>query len=430
MPTTAKHTRYFGSYLETIRRCVNKATTEYIWVVASVCDYNDFDFNWKPAPWEAKQIHCWASDKQHQGDTFLIPVEEFKKQEPLEKLEWFADVHYHHPGVKRFGIDVIYTSNMMEGLQKIDQYYTVVSVDTEEWVQIRNTQHAVGLDASKAFVSPSLWGEKAIYPLNKSGSAALVPIECKSKINDQLYDYPHISYDFAERLSDIALDIVFIDNGEKNALKHYEHLCEVTQGDRNRVRHVNGINGRTQAYQAAASMSQTQWFFAVFAKCEINPEFDWEWQPDHFQAPKHYIFHAKNPVNDLEYGHMGVIAYNRDLVMNPPNEIGLDFTLSAPHAVIPELSCVARYDTSPYDTWRTAFREALKLQVSYHDNYTIETEYRLHKWKTVGNGQYGEWSIRGAEDAVKYYEDSKGDPAKLKFSYEWDWLNNYFQQKY
>jgi hypothetical protein len=31
------------------------------------------------------------------------------------------------------------------------------------------------------------------------------------------------------------------------------------------------------------------------------------------QEPKHYIFHARNPVNGLVYGHQAMIAYNREL---------------------------------------------------------------------------------------------------------------------
>jgi len=101
IPECTQYVRYFGSHLETIRRCVNKARTEYIWVISDVCLYRSFDFNYRPAPWEAKQIHCWASGDQEQGDTFLINVEEFKKQSDIERLEYYQDVQYNHPGVER-----------------------------------------------------------------------------------------------------------------------------------------------------------------------------------------------------------------------------------------------------------------------------------------------------------------------------------------
>ena len=48
---------------------------------------------------------------------------------------------------------------------------------------------------------------------------------------------------------------------------------------------------------------------------EVDYLFDWSWQPDRLQQPKHYIFHARNPVNNLEYGHQAMIAYNKKLVL-------------------------------------------------------------------------------------------------------------------
>jgi hypothetical protein len=66
----------------------------------------------------------------------------------------------------------------------------------------------------------------------------------------------------------------------------------------------------------------------VFAKLEVSSSFDWSWQPDRLQEPKHYIFHALNPVNGLEYGHQAMIAYNRKLVLENTAP-GLDFTLDS-----------------------------------------------------------------------------------------------------
>jgi hypothetical protein len=192
-------------------------------------------------------------------------------------------------------------------------------------------------------------------------------------------------------------------------------------GDRNKVKRVDGVNGRVLAYHASAQASTTPWFFAVFAKLEVNPEFDWAWQPDRMQQPKHYIFHARNPVNGLEYGHQAMIAYNKNLVLDNSG-VGLDFTLDSEHEVVPVLSGTAYYNSDAWTCWRTAFREALKL----HTSTDVESKYRLQQWLTVNlAGITGEWSIRGAEDAVEYYESVGGDFAELKKSYDWAWLSSY-----
>jgi hypothetical protein len=153
----------------------------------------------------------------------------------------------------------------------------------------------------------------------------------------------------------------------------------------------------------------------------VDVDFDWSWQPDRMQQAKHYIFHARNPVNGLVYGHQAMIAYNRQLVLANPG-VGLDFTLDSPHEVVPVLSGIAQYNTSEWSTWRTAFREVLKLRASLPD---VENEYRITQWLKSTESAYSLMSVAGAEDALEYYEEVGGDFDQLKKSYEWSWLASY-----
>jgi hypothetical protein len=190
---------------------------------------------------------------------------------------------------------------------------------------------------------------------------------------------------------------------------------------------VRGVNGRTAAYQEAARQSVTPWFFAVFAKLEVvGGEFPWdEWLPDYFQEPKHYIFNSRNPVNGLEYGHQGMICYNKNLVL-ANNNPGLDFTLSQPHESVPILSGIAHFNQSPWMTWRTAFREVVKLKHFMATQPTLETEHRLNTWLTVADGKYAEYCLMGAADAVDYYNEVGGVYDKLMLSFDWAWLKERF----
>jgi hypothetical protein len=77
-------------------------------------------------------------------------------------------------------------------------------------------------------------------------------------------------------------------------------------------------------------------------------------------------------------------------------------------------------------TWRTAFREVVKLRHFMDIQPTLETEHRLTTWLTVAEGDFAEWSIRGAEDAVVYYTEVGGDYEQLKLSFEWAWLRQRF----
>jgi len=218
------------------------------------------------------------------------------------------------------------------------------------------------------------------------------------------------------------LDIVFIENGEPNAEDNWMMLeNRILLLEPNKLHRVSNVKGRAAAYHAAARASTTPWFFAVFGKLAIDFQFDWEWQPDRMQEPKHYIFHAKNPVNGLEYGHQAMIAYNKDLVLNNPG-VGLDFTLDSPHEVVPIVSGTAYYNSSAWQCWRTAFREVLKLKAALPD---VEAEYRISRWVLPNFDEINKWSQLGALDAIEYYDEVGGDFVALKKSYEWEWLASY-----
>jgi hypothetical protein len=179
----------------------------------------------------------------------------------------------------------------------------------------------------------------------------------------------------------------------------------------------------------AAEMSITPWYYAVFAKTELADSFEFNFKPDYYQLPKHYIFHARNSLNGLEYGHMGIVLYNCNIVKNQ-KEFGIDYTMSAPHVVVPELSANASFNSTPYQTWRTAFREAAKLAQFCDEQANIENEYRLQVWLTKAKGLYSEWCLQGARDGYEFYQTNKRMPANLKQAFDWTWLQSYFESIY
>jgi hypothetical protein len=409
---TTRRVRYFDNYRDTLIRLAKSIGTEheYVWVCSSICDYTNFDFTWHPEQWQATMLHVFASDEQKFGDTFFMHVPTFAEYaEHKALLEWY-DCNFVNAGVPRRPMPIV----------QHDQDSHVDVVRTRDFagplaVFTQSTYMSTNL------VTVPLWREqtKTIVPLNPGASSVVVPRTAIPYIKTQLYDYPYI--DKTHRmLKDQLQDIVFISNGEPNAKKNFKRLTMIPRD--NRLVRVDNINGRAAAYHAAAEASTTPWFFAVFAKLEVDIDFDFTWQPDRMQQAKHYIFHARNPVNGLVYGHQAMIAYNRQLVLANPG-VGLDFTLDSPHEVVPVLSGVAHYDTSPWSSWRTAFREVLKLKASLPD---VESEYRLNKWLDVTSDETDpQWSRFGAEDAVEYYDQVNGDFAALKKSYEWDWLASY-----
>jgi hypothetical protein len=406
-------TRYISDYLGTLRRILSKSQHEYVWLVSSVCDYTNFDFTWHPSEWQQDMLHVFASNEQKFGDTFYVNVPSFmEKTSELALLEWFDTIHFVSDiSVPRRPVPVIRHEHD-------SQVPAVWAHDFQDPV-VQFVRH----DAVDNPPAINLWREKmkTIVPLTPGAGSVLVPREAKNYLKTQLYDYSNIDKTHRTQGNDRPLDIVFIENGEPNALDNLRWLSGVTAGLDNRTVRSSGVNGRAAAYHAAAQASETDWFFAVFAKLRVDPDFDWSWQPDRMQEAKHYIFHAKNPVNGLEYGHQAMIAYNKRLVLANPGR-GLDFTLDDKHEVVPILSGTAYYANSPWMAWRTAFRECLKLC----GQKDVESQHRLKKWHTMTTDESnGQWSVWGAEDAVAYYEEVGGNFDALKKSYEWAWLASY-----
>ena len=409
-----EHTvRYVSDYLGTLRRLLSKTSSEYAWVVSSVCDYTYFNFTWHPSEWQQSMLHVFASDRQRFGDTFYVHVPTFlQRSQDIKLLEWYDGLNFVE--------NIMVPRKPMPVVEHAHDTH-VAAIQEHEFVTPLVMFSTGGSTVFEPTVS--LWQErtKTVVPLTRGAGVTVVPREAKTHLRRQIYDYPYIDKSYA-RGQEPPLDIVFIDNGEPGADQNWAFLNVTTQNSNNRIHRSSGVTGRVAAYQAAARLSTTPWFFAVFAKLRVEGTFDWTWQPDRLQEPKHYIFHARNPINGLTYGHQAMIAYNRRLVLANPG-VGLDFTLDDAHEVVPILSGTAYYNDTPWMTWRTAFREVLKLKASLPD---IENESRLREWLTdSGAVKNSEWSVCGAEDAVEYYDAVGGDFDALKKSYDWAWLSSY-----
>jgi hypothetical protein len=414
--------KYEHSYLNTFKNMLTglaQRKEHYVWVCSSICDYIDFDFTYIPDPYAKEQLHVFPSEHQQYGDTFLIDVNKLREGiTEIDMLSEFDKVNYNrHQKVRRLPCPVFTVEDSQTELTTYDYQFPYAVFQTNEYVD--NQYEPLNVwDMDKADVLVT----------NKGASRIVVPKTAKDIIKGDVYDYPYID---TKNMSDTQpLDIVFLSNGEERADEHYDRLCEVAKKFNNRIVRVDGVNGRANAYHAAANASNTPWFFSVFAKLEVDRHFDFEWQPDRLQERKHYIFHARNPVNGLVYGHQAMIAYNKKLVLNNPG-IGLDFTLDSLHEVVKIVSGKARFDTDEYSTWRTSFRECVKLKDTVVKNPDdVVSVSRLKTWATVGNGDYGQDSINGALDAIEYYDSVSGDIDKLKLTYEWDWLKDYYNNKY
>lgn len=414
-------TRYISDYLGTLKRILSKVHDEYVWITSSVCDYSKFDFTWHPSEWQDRMLHVFASDDQPFGDTFYVHVPSFlEKTQNLNLLEWFETIHFvKDVVVPRVDMPIIhYTDDSLVPAVMSSNFSSPLAVFTTQ--KIYDTK----------LPTVSLWREKTktIVPLTSSASTTIVPKNAISHICTQMYDYPYIDKTYVQDFPSHLQDIVFISYDEPDADKNWKILHDRFA----RAQRVHGVQGMEKALEAAADVSTTPWYYAVFAKTKLHESFDFTFVPDYMQRPKHYIFNCHNTVNGLEYGHMGVVMYNCKGIkyQNQQGDFGLDYTLSFPHESVPLLSCYGNFDQSPYHTWRTAFRESAKLAYFESVNSTIDGAYRLNIWRTRAQGEHAIWSLRGAEDGVDFFASAQGQLEVLKQSFQWQWLREYFIKKY
>ena len=396
---------FVESYLEVLKSVIDDISTEYFWFFANFVDLKSIDIDFIPEQHEIDQIHVWYN-KNKEGNIFLIPTKQLKEQiHNLKFLRDYKDINYHRN-------DTIIQNNITKKQFSLAQPYEALE-DTKEnfytWLYNKDLKKS-----QLPNFYPSFWEDIKLYTWGKTNDIMLVPNFTELK---QFYDIDrivHYDLDYEAR----PMDIIFISYDEPGASERFEKLKQ----NYPRAKWCKNIQGQTKAYHTAASMSDTDYFFAVFPKIDLVDSFDFTFQPDRLKNPSHYIFDCYNEVIDCTYGHDGVILYNKRLVLDT-TEPGLDFTMSQSVTTVPILSAINKLDETSLLAWRTAFREVIKLKLQ---KQTVENNFRLKKWTTIGKGNKAEWVHKGAMDAVDFLNNGN-DPFE---SYNFDTIKKIFEEKY
>jgi hypothetical protein len=399
-PLTADfQVRLITTMEEAIKAAVNKSRREWLWIYSDVCDYDDFDWNWLPDLDQRDQIHCWPSGTCEKGDTFLVHVPSFNN----DKLKF----NFNHAPLNRKRWPVITVTD------------NCLAWDLNNYPRNRGIYTVYSYTGFIDYPDVCLWEKRPVVSLNRSNSTCLVPRDCI--VDKEIYEYPHLLR-YPEYGSDIDIDVIFIHNKESCAEDNWNRLLTIHPN----AKLISGINNRLEAYRAAAFQSNTPWFIAVFAKCHVLDNFaELNWQPDFWQEPKHYIFYNQNLNTGLEYGHMAPIAYHCKLLYE--NKGGLDMTLAQRHTTVPVVISKTNLDDD-WLTWRTAFREVIKILHYSSKNPSIENEYRLWAWRNVANGSSASMQKQAVKHAEEYYAACNGKIEALMLTSEWDWLYEHYNR--
>ena len=223
-------------------------------------------------------------------------------------------------------------------------------------------------------------------------------------------------------------DIVFISYNEPNADENFANLIKRFP----RAKRVHGVKGIHQAHIAAAKLATTPMFWVVDGDAIVEDNFKFN-----LLLPKHdtdivHVWLSRNPVNDLTYGYGGVKLLPKYLTENIDiNQLDMTMSISDRFKVVKEVSNITAFNTDPFNTWKSAFRECVKLAsrpITFQ--YQEETENRLLAWCILGGERpHGKYALAGARAGKQFGIDNISNPEELTKINDFDWLLNQFQNQ-
>lgn len=223
-------------------------------------------------------------------------------------------------------------------------------------------------------------------------------------------------------------DIVFISYQEPNAEENWNLLRERFP----LAKRIHGIKGIQQAHIEAAKICYTKMFWVVDGDSKIVDEFDFD--PEIKETEQHfvYVWRSKNPVNGLVYGYGGVKLLPRLSVLTMDiSKPDMTTSISRSFKPVQEISNITVFNTDPYNAWKGAFRECVKLSSKIIDRQKDnETERRLHIWCTIGQDMpFGQYVLDGANAGREYGIANKDNPDALRMINDFDWLMEQFNAR-
>ena len=221
-------------------------------------------------------------------------------------------------------------------------------------------------------------------------------------------------------------DVVFISYDEPYADKNYQDLLKICP----KAKRVNGVTGIHNAHIAAAKLCETDYFFVVDADAKIIENI-FDYKIDFYAPERVSVWRSKNPINDLVYGNGGVKLLPRMATIRMRTDKP-DMTTSICHNYQPimKISNINEFNVDPFTTWRSAFRECVKLSSKIIDNQIdLETEERLDIWCTVGiDKPYGKYAIDGAKLGREYGLNNRGNIEMLSKINDFTWLKELYDR--
>ena len=223
----------------------------------------------------------------------------------------------------------------------------------------------------------------------------------------------------------VNYDVVFISYQEPNADENYERLLTKIPT----AKRVHGVKGIHQAHIAAAKLCATPMFWIVDGDATIVDEFNFNYELHPNEYDHVLVWRSKNPINDLVYGYGGVKLFPTTATINMDlSKPDMTTSITNKFKAVTDVSNITAFNTDPFNTWRSAFRECCKLSSKIIDRQKEdETNNRLQTWCTIGADRpLGQYAIDGAKAGASYGARNKDNIEMLKKINDFSWLKEQF----
>lgn len=209
----------------------------------------------------------------------------------------------------------------------------------------------------------------------------------------------------------IDFDVVFISYDEPNCEDNFSLLKKTIPS----IKRVHKVKGFDAAHKAAGELSETHRLFTIDGDNVVDPEFFNQTLEIDDEVQKDYVFSwsGRNNVNGLRYGNGGMKCWPKHIIINmhshenASNDTSkVDFCWDLKYFQMNDSYCETRINGSPFQAFRSGFREGVKMTLDRGDRIKPEefnrrlagiNRKRLAIWCSVGmDSMHGDWCIFGA----------------------------------
>jgi hypothetical protein len=428
---------------QAVSSSVKMSMTSMHWLITDdVIIHPDIDLTWKTETWDRPYPHIWKT-VDHLGNpvdefagVYLIPNRYQVSPDELTKgvLSRFKSMEGAQQVLKPY--DVVYASyDVHRNIAHAAEVLSNHCATEMHWIIMDDVKLKPNWDLNWR---PFHWDRKYVHvwktadtngtALNHTG-VYLVPGNYQTS-GDEIQQGSLNSIKPMPDTASIAVphDIFFISYQEPNAAEYFKML----QDRFPRAQHVHGIKGIHNAHMRCAELSQTSMFWTVDADTLVDNGFEFDYRPPDYDRQYLHLWHSRNPVNDLSYGWGAIKLWPTQLVREFRSN-WLDFTTSVGNIkIIPDVVATSNYNCDKISTWRSGFRESVKLCHNIAQGDHVESLERLVVWLTVANEvDYAKHSLYGARAGVEFYISCKeqGNISAIKNINDFDWLIDRFNNR-